>query len=918
MTYQTKKYESSILKIIKQFNKNRSKLYELEKKYEEKPSRSIANKIEHLQYMMDISYSILNEENGQYEIETRKHYDQLFKDEDIYVINKELKRNNHINLLNEIDKQKNVLVDLSLTYNELKNKLDSTTKTQKKKKEQINNDIKQLKEKIQVENDNFDLLIHQNKTYQNLSNEIGNKLKDILLKRYEQQQKEKKTKKQEAIIKQKETIKKKKEQLIYTLTAMLFYKLSDTEIESFYDLKTNNKAEFNKKYHGYVLGKKAIDNSARNDIYIKFTKGKDQLSTVKAINKINEFNNKRMYSDDEHFNYILKVLKTDKDLDKFIDMVCESRGIDLIILKNIQLNTKQNGTNPNEEVFHESLSNDKMFFKYIDYDSNDDSTTFKDLFKTDKKYDDYKINSCFLNLIISTYREKITGRYYKSLTFESLCNILQVENLDQNIGITLKQSVSFFKKYKLGLFVLDRNYDIVFYYEPETYTKNINPRALYCVFDNHHIYQLNDDVSSLSHIVHNKIHKNAMEKIYKEDIPIYNNYKFRKFDVEEKTQTIFIENLNDICTYIKNNKNKNIRFCASNQNIHNILFYLVNECKYVPQIQVVSNELRKIFFKVKKQVYSIMCDADDNNDNNLNVDIDNENEYNTYYECDKEIYLWMINRDNMSHTNDDFINIEEEYKIAPMSGYFNDIDLLSDDSYCGIDCVKAYTSCLMDMAYFPVFNLFDQWLIYQNEPIEDFSQYIIEVTDDLERMDVKILFTQKYSRCYGYKLNRIKDIKYNICYVRKPSKLNKTNSHDYLRKLYNNPNISIQNKKFIINKNTGLIEKKYNKTAKAGIYKSLDDAHYYKNKLGGQIFYLRNCSDEDIDEYHDLSDNHEKLYLHKVTDQKHLHEVFKPIKDLIYEVQTLKNYQLYKKLEESNVNIPNSINLSLSIKSLNS
>ena len=247
MAHQTNKYESSILKIIKQFNKNRSKLYELEKKYEEKPSRSIANKIEHLQYMMDISYNILNEENGQFEIEIKKHYDQLFKDEDIQIINKELKRNNHINLLNEIDKQKNVLVDLSLTYNELKNKLDSTTKTQKKKKEQINNDIKQLKEKIQVENDNFDLLIHQNKTYQNLSNEIGNKLKDILLKRYEQQQKEKKTRKQEAIIKQKETIKKKKEQLIYTLTAMLFYKLSDTEIESFYDLKTNNKAEFNKK-----------------------------------------------------------------------------------------------------------------------------------------------------------------------------------------------------------------------------------------------------------------------------------------------------------------------------------------------------------------------------------------------------------------------------------------------------------------------------------------------------------------------------------------------------------------------------------------------------------------------------------------------------------------------------------------------
>ena len=98
---------------------------------------------------------------------------------------------------------------------------------------------------------------------------------------------------------------------------------------------------------------------------------------------------------------------------------------------------------------------------------------------------------------------------------------------------------------------------------------------------------------------------------------------------------------------------------------------------------------------------------------------------------------------------------------------------------------------------FNVFNLFDKWLPYNNEQIEEYSQYIIELDDDLERMDIKIAFTQKVSRCYGYKLKRIRDIRYKIHFVRNSSKLNKTNSHDYLMKLYNNPNISIQNKKFI-------------------------------------------------------------------------------------------------------------------------
>ena len=45
-----------------------------------------------------------------------------------------------------------------------------------------------------------------------------------------------------------------------------------------------------------------------------------------------------------------------------------------------------------------------------------------------------------------------------------------------------------------------------------------------------------------------------------------------------------------------------------------------------------------------------------------------------------------------------------------------------------------------------------------------------------------------------------------------------------------------------------------------------------------------------------MTDEHEKLYLHRVNERTNLHEVFKPIKDLIYEVQTTKNYKLFVKL----------------------
>ncbi len=97
----------------------------------------------------------------------------------------------------------------------------------------------------------------------------------------------------------------------------------------------------------------------------------------------------------------------------FINMVCASAGISLLILRDILENVNQIGTNPTEIPYHNSISNEKIFLKYVDYDVNPKSETFKDLFITKDNYDDYKENSCFLNLIMSTYRDQIKGKYYK-------------------------------------------------------------------------------------------------------------------------------------------------------------------------------------------------------------------------------------------------------------------------------------------------------------------------------------------------------------------------------------------------------------------------------------------------------------------------------------------------------------------------
>ena len=138
--------------------------------------------------------------------------------------------------------------------------------------------------------------------------------------------------------------------------------------------------------------------------------------------KIKTFNNQRIYKhadpqnssepQNPDFTYVLKVLRTDPDLKIFIQTL-QSKGIDLIMLKYIQENNNAHGTDIEELVFHDTLSNEKMFLWYINYNINEECETFKDLFKIDNKYNDYKDNSCFLNIIISTNRDNFQKKRFK-------------------------------------------------------------------------------------------------------------------------------------------------------------------------------------------------------------------------------------------------------------------------------------------------------------------------------------------------------------------------------------------------------------------------------------------------------------------------------------------------------------------------
>ena len=123
--------------------------------------------------------------------------------------------------------------------------------------------------------------------------------------------------------------------------------------------------------------------------------------------------------------------------------------------------------------------------------------------------------------------------------------------------------------------------------------------------------------------------------------------------------------------------------------------------------------------------------------------------------------------------------IDEAYRNAPMVGYFGKSN--PDGFFLSIDRNKSYTSLLGEIKYFPVFNIFDNYKAYDNHELEDYTQYLIKVENNMINV---ILFEGNYAKCYGYILKKIpRD--YEILYFRRPSNLIESNSEENIDKLFN-------------------------------------------------------------------------------------------------------------------------------------
>ena len=182
-----------------------------------------------------------------------------------------------------------------------------------------------------------------------------------------------------------------------------------------------------------------------------------------------------------------------------------SGGFDLIVVCNVETpNVMINYDifKPKDKEVWSSDNEGGLYHPYINYNINNDAKSFNELFNIpvcDYVLDNYKANSCFINILVDTFRKSFeNNKHYKfKATYEDFCDLLDIEMKNDNMGLTINKSLVFFKKFGVKLCAIGR-YSIIEMFKPEKRNKNLSCDCLYLLVSNNHCYKLNENLESFS------------------------------------------------------------------------------------------------------------------------------------------------------------------------------------------------------------------------------------------------------------------------------------------------------------------------------------------------------------------------------------------------------------------------------------
>jgi hypothetical protein len=561
-----------------------------------------------------------------------------------------------------------------------------------------------------------------------------------------------------------------------------------------------------------------------------------------------------------------------------------------------------NVENFDDMILNFDITNEKINNEYIDYSINKNADNFNNIFEEQQLNSivktNFKENSCVFNAFLSVYAENIlklkkekryvdfepTVEYLYKICFgkDAICP-------EKNVGISINQFKPVLDKFKLGCRVINIKNEIVYEYVPTSYNSKLNPRVFSILIHNNHAFVLNSNIKKLEQI-------ETPSKI-ETDIYVSNKYKIQ----DKMNYSLYASTYDDLLSKIANlqideSKEEYFRI-VYNGNMKDLFYNIKFINKYEPQISLANDdEIKRINIKLNGKIVSIINPQENDNDSKIYFD-GCENYFKQYVDFDFMIYSNLINKNNISKYNKDVLTIFKQTQRNAITKSFYTVN--SDKKFQSIDISKAYTSNLMELEYFPKINLEDTFVPYDNHEIEDYTYYIVKINDEIATLH-KIYFDKVYNRVLGLTLKKYLDyindnqffIDYEIVSFLRPSNLIKNNIRSQIQKLYES-SLTTEHKKFIMNKNIGLLGRKKNSREINYITTSKEEAF----KLFDNLEYNDDVSKLKV---HPIKINEKEIWVSCYGNQTELTDGFLLISEAIYDIQRIKMFELamkYKKLD---------------------
>ena len=219
---------------------------------------------------------------------------------------------------------------------------------------------------------------------------------------------------------------------------------------------------------------------------------------------------------------------------------------------------------------------------------------------------------------------------------------------------------------------------------------------MYILVHNNHVEKMNCNEKTFQQVIFD---------IKKQHEGLEVSPRFPIFKADRATyKTIFITELNDIVKHVVNNEEK---------------------IRYIPELIFKDETIKGIHFKINECQYIVQY-------SNMAPDtihaID-EDDFNLFTQYNNYVSEWLLNEKFVSKFDEEMRTILDNYEVSPLTA---SLELESRNNLIGIGTIKAYTSNLHELDYIPVFNVFDRFVEFDEQEIEDYTMYLTRFEDTTE------------------------------------------------------------------------------------------------------------------------------------------------------------------------------------------